>query len=674
MNMIFKNTILAVFFLLGILVMIGGCATTEETTPQQQMQSNADQSLPSNLDRPVPNSISGEIPNSFYNAVENNTRTFSGKPGPEYWQQQSDYEIDVEILPEKKKLIGSSTITYYNNSPDTLKQIYLELSQNLHKAGVPRSGNAEITGGVNLHSFSYDGQALQPIQRQNHSGYYINGTMMAVIPDEPLLPGSSVQMQSEWDFTIPQQGADGRMGYDSDDLIYIAYWYPKVRMYDDVIGWFTDLFLGNAEFYNEFGNFNVDITAPEQWIIAATGELTNAQDVLQDSIYQRLQQAYRSDSTMNVVSEDDFGNVTTTEKDGTLTWNFTAADVNDFAFSVTKESIWDATRTPVGDRNGDGNGDYAKINSFYRSSALLWQQEARYAQHSIKFLSEFTGLSYPWPHMTSVEGGGIIGGGMEFPMMTLMGSYQGRSPMSLYAVTAHELAHMWVPMQVASNERRYAWMDEGTTTFNENQAKKAFYPNNPNPDLTDFRSYLGITFTDLEGEIMRRSDYHYSGAAYSVASYPKLASVLVALRGLLGEETFMKAYHTFMERWQFKHPYPWDLFNTFEDVSGRELDWFWRSWYYETWTLDQAVAEVTEVENGTRIVIQDYGQIPMPAEVEITLANGDIITRIIDVETWLKGATSVIFNIDTNSAVTKVRIDPEHKFPDTDRSNNVWKQ
>lgn len=658
-------------------LLLSACATSnqpgQQPAPEQTPQVNNEREELTNLDRAVPNTISNEIPAYFYEAIENGTRTASGKPGGDYWQQKTDYSIEVEILPKEKRLVANGTISYHNNSPDTLRQVYLELAQNLHKEGSPRSSQTEITGGVEIAHFSYNGSDMNVIERQGQPGYYINGTIMVVLPEEPLLPGKTATMETGWSFKIPRRGASGRMGYNKDNLIYIAYWYPKVRVYDDVIGWFTDPFLGNAEFYNEFGDFNVSITAPADWIVAATGKLDNAQRILRQPIYDRLQKAHNSDSVMSVVSEKDFGNITAGENEK-VSWNFSAEWVNDFAFSVTKESNWDAARTSVGDLDGDGAEDYAHINAFYRRSAPLWKEEARYARHAIKFLSDFTGLSYPWPHMTSVEGGGIIGGGMEFPMMTIMGDYNNSSAYGLYAVTAHELAHMWIPLQLASNERRYAWMDEGTTTFNENQAKKDFFPKASNPDINDFQSYTQIVGTGLEGEIMRRSDYHYNGAAYGVASYPKPASVLVTLRHLLGKKTFTEAYHTFMERWQFKHPYPWDMFNTFEDVSGRDLDWFWRSWYYETWTLDQAVTEVTETENGTRIIIQDFGQIPMPAEIQITLNNGETITRNINVETWLRGATSTILTVDTNSDVIKVEIDPEHQFPDVNRSNNTWEK
>ncbi len=661
-------------------LILSGCAgsqqTAQEQTPSkdtQQMSDEPPHKRPSQMNRLVANPISNEIPNGFYNAIDNGTRTMSGTPGQNYWTQRARYDMDVEVIPSDTLLRGSGTITYYNNSPDTLDQLYMELSQNLHQEGVVRTRSSEITGGVNLEHLALNNSELTPLQSQDdESGYGINGTLLYLRPAQPVAPGDSVTIQTKWNFKIPQQGASGRMGHSKGNLFYIGYWYPQMRVYDDVIGWMTDPFTGNGEFYQDFANYNVDITVPEQWMVGSTGRLTNGDEVLKDEIYQRLQTAHQSDSVMHVVTEDDFGNVTPSTEDGTVTWNFKAEDVRDFAFSVTKESKWDATRADIGDRDGDGQDNFVHINAIYRSSAPLWKHGAKFTRDAIDFLSEFTGLKYPWPHMTSVEGGGIIGGGMEYPMMTLIGAYRGRQPESLYSVIVHELAHMWMPMTVSTNERRFAWMDEGTTTFNENMAETEYYPNGQNYIQNEFQSYLRIAGTDAEGPIMRWSDHHYNGYAYGVASYSKPGSMLVVLQNLLGKETFQKAYHEFLDRWKYKHPYPWDMFNTFEDVSGRDLDWFWRAWYYETWTLDQAVGSVTSTEDGTRIVIEDHGQVPMPATVVITMADGSTVSRTIPVEKWLQGATQATLMVDGN--VSKVVIDPDRKYPDNNRSNNRWKK
>ena len=663
------------FYLVSILatVIFTGCATTRqpvETAPAKQEKMEYPVSY-SDLERPIPYSIDREIPWAYYRSYQNGTRTPSGEPGSQYWQQRSDHKIDVELRPEDKRLEGSSTITYYNNAPDTLNRIVLELAQNVHGEGVPRNEFVEVTGGYDLKSVVFRGDTLKQVRSFREPGYIVSGTRLFLNPIQPVLPESRATIETAWSFKIPQQGAGGRMGYSRDNLFYIAYFYPKMMVYDDVYGWFSDNFTSNAEFYHEFGNYEVDITVPAQWVVEATGTLQNAEAVFPESILERYHRAAQSDSVVRIIDTTDFGSVTKQGENGTLTWHYTAENVRDFAFSVTKESIWEAARTSVGDRDGNGQEDFIRVGALYRETARHWTEAVKFAKHSITFLSEFTGLPYPWPHMTSVEGAEIIGGGMEFPMMTVIGSYNwSQNSNSLYYVIAHEFAHMWVPMIVSTNERRYSWMDEGTTTFNENQARKDFF-DDPDRDSDDFQNYLNLAGSVLEGEIMRWSDYHYPGG-FGVASYPKPAAMLVSLRGVLGEETFLEAYRTYLDRWKYKHPYPWDFFNTFEDVSGRDLDWFWRSWYYETWILDQAVAGVSSNAGESTITIADFGEVPMPAEVQITLENGTNVTRNIEVETWLNGATETELTIEEPSPVTRVEIDPEKKFPDANRSNNVW--
>lgn len=664
-------------FVVLISLFVASCATvqqgTEQSTPSQsQATPSKDSTGATEWDRPIPNSISFEIPYAYKRSVRQGTRTPMGTPGDDYWQQRVDYDMDVELFPDEKRVEGQSTITYHNNSPDSLNAIVLELAQNVHKEGVPRKEMVEVTGGINIENIKVADRELSEITMRGQRGYYVDGTRMFVTLPSTLRPNNSEKIEIEWSFKVPQKGAGGRMGYSDDNLFFIAYWYPQISVYDDVFGWFTDRFTNNAEFYHEFGNYSVDITAPEQWLVTSTGDLGNTDEVLQPSIADRYRKARQSDEVVSIVDSTDFGDITTSSNNGKLTWSFTAEEVKDFAFSVSKESVWDGARTSVGDRNEDGQEDYTFVDAVYRLSAPKWKKAVTYAQHSISFLSDYTGINYPWPHMTSVEGGGIIGGGMEFPMMTLIGAYNYQPQENLYYVIAHEFAHMWIPMIVSTNERRFSWMDEGTTTYHENQARKDYFPNADNPELNEFNSYTNIAGSYLEGPIIRWSDFHYPGPAYGVASYPKPGSGLVILRHLLGEETFLKAYHTFLDEWEYKHPYPWDLFNVFEAVSGRDLDWFWRSYYYETWILDQAVGSVTQTDNGTRIVIEDKGQMPLPATVQITLSNGDTLTRHIDVETWLNGATSKEFVIENEAEVTNVQIDPEHHFPDVNRANNSW--
>jgi aminopeptidase N len=326
----------------------------------------------------------------------------------------------------------------------------------------------------------------------------------------------------------------------------------------------------------------------------------------------------------------------------------------------------------VGDRDGDGRADHTAIHAFWRPEARRWANTARYEAHAITFLSEYTGVPYPWPHMTAVEGEDIIGGGMEYPMMTLISAYTQADDAALYGVTAHELAHMWVPMIVSVDERRYSWLDEGMTTFHEAQARKDTFPTST-PELEDRTSYLNLARAGGEGEIMRRSDFQYTSGAFGVASYPKPSTNFVSLRALLGEETFNRAWQTFQQRWAWKHPYPWDFFNTVEEVSGQELDWFWRTWFYETWTLDQAVASVAENAGGATIVVEDRGLAPMPARLTITREDGTVQGLEVPVEAWLEGRRTATVTVPgAQSPIIRVEIDAENAFPDVARDNNVW--
>jgi hypothetical protein len=659
------RTVLILFALASL-----GCATAPQPQPQpapaQPVPVEAAPAQQQPGARPLPQPI--EHPRDFMMAVQNRTRTLVGRPGPSYWQNEASYSITAALHPGTFRVDGSVGIEYRNNSPDTLYNLHVDLTQNMHAPGAIRFEEAEVTGGVTLHRVEVDGQEI-PTGVAQGPRYVVFGTRMVILPHEPVVPGGSARIEVEWTVPIPQAGAGERMGY-GDDLFFLAYWYPHMAVYDDIVGWHPDPFVGTTEFYHGFASYDFTIDAPAGWVVMGTGRLMNPEETLAPAVLQRYRAAALSDTVVAILREPDFAAATRPGTDGRLRWRFVADTVRDVAFSATRRSNWDGRRTPVGDLNRDGRTDYTSIHVFWRDSAPLWSEVARYSAHSISFFSEFLGMPYPWPHMTAVEAGEIIGGGMEFPMMTLMGDYNQRGADQLYYVTAHELAHMWFPMIISTDERRYTWIDEGNTTFNENMARADFF-NDPYQYLEDVETYLRIAGTEEEGEIMRRSAYHYSPFAYGVASYMKPGTVLVALRGVLGEETFMRAYREFAQRWRYRHPYPWDMWNTFEDVSGRDLDWFWRSWYHETWTLDQAVTNVTTADGQTTIVIDDFGRVPMPVHLTITYADGRTERRDIPVDHWLTGVTRATLTVPGTN-VTQVEIDAARRFPDVNRVNNVW--
>ncbi len=650
---------------IGILF-LAGCATPNLAGVAQTAH------IEQVANRPIPWEITP--PGNYQRAILQGTRSATGEPGLNYWTQETEYVLNARVFPVTGLLDGSGAITYTNHSPATHSQLYMEITQNFHLPGVRRAEAAEVTGGVVIRRVAVQGEELPPAPVSEGPHYQVNGTNMILTLPQPMAPGETVTIDIEWRFNIPNVGAGGRMGRSGDNLLFLAYWYPTMAVYDDVAGWHTEAFTGMSEFYHGFADYDITVEIPAGWIVASTGELQNPEEVLAPHILDRAHAAWESDSVLQVIGPEDFGEAgTATTDDGLLRWRFLAENVRDAAFSATKQSVWEAGRTSVGDRDGDGEEDFTRINTFYREEAPLWASVTEYQQHAIRYHSRNTGFAYPWSHMTAVEGAEIIGGGMEYPMMTLMGDYNARGDSALYNVTAHELAHMWIPMVVGTNERQFSWMDEGFTTFHENDARMDYHPG-PNHYLRDQQIYAAVARQRSEGAMMRHSGYHATALAFTIASYMKPATMLTALRGVLGDDVFYEATRTFIAEWAYKHPYPWDFFNTFERVSGRDLDWFWRSWYYENWTLDQAIEEVQVDGIETTITVRDNGLAPMPVLLGIELESGEVMGRRIPVTAWLNGATTASFSLATDSPIVRVVIDPENIFPDVDISNNGWQR
>jgi hypothetical protein len=648
------------------------CALVPVLSERAAAQSSASAPRMPALARPVANPIVAAP--GFRSAVRRGTRTTTGVPGPNYWQQSARYTITARLDVAAKRLEGTTHIGYRNASPDTLRQLVVQLIQNFHRDDSPRGRSAEITGGYTFTRVAAGGTSLSRSQGgQGGPGYRTSATNLYLVPPAPVAPRDSVVLDFEWSFRIPQKGAGERMGWNADDFFYLGYFYPQMAVYDDVVGWEADPFLGTAEFYAGFAEYDVTLDVPEGWLVQGTGRLVNEAEVLPDPVIQRLRQAEASDTVVHVLTEQDLGPGTATRpgSDGRLRWHFAADSVRDVAYSVTRSSLWDVVRTDVGDRNGDGRPEYARAEAIFRPAHGTWRKAARYAQQSIAHHSRYTGVPYPYSHATAVEGSGIIGGGMEFPMMTLIGGVDQGGDTSMYAVTSHELAHNWLPMIVSVDERRYGWMDEGTTSFNEEAAAADFFPGYSG-ESGQFDGYVGLARQGEEGALIRYSEALDNPGSYGVYAYSKPASLLISLRNLLGTDAFNRAYQGYLRTWAFRHPKPWDFFNYFNASTGQDLDWFWRTWYYETWILDQSVASVTAGRRGTDIVVRDLGDAPMPARLTIVLANGDTLRREIPVATWLGGTRTATVTVPRGQDVARVEIDALLQFPDAMRKNNLW--
>ncbi len=615
--------------------------------------------------------------NAFARAVARGTRTRTGEPGPNYWQQFARYRIDAELVPGASQINGRETVHYFNRSPDSLATIWIYLDQNLFASTSPRVVATPVTGGTEILRVAVGGQTLDKhdIAAAGATGYSIEATLMRVTLPRALAPRDSVDFDIAWAFQLPRDGAprEGSTG----DAVMVAYWYPRVAVYDDVTGWEIDPYLGGAEFYMDYADYDVNISLPQGWLIGATGDLTNPNDILSRQTRDRLAESKRSASVVHVVRDQDRGagatKATNTGFDGVLTWKFRARNVRDFDWGASSKFVWDATIAVVGDRERGGRTDTAAINTFYRpeARAWAWEHSAEYERSAVEFLSSYL-WPYPWSQMTAVDGP-VSCSGMEYPMLTCVGG--ARDTLSLYSVQVHETAHMWFPMQVGSDERRFAWQDEGLTRFNQAQGMRAFFKGY-DAERNSRDTYLALAATDSEVPLMRPGDQYPVGTpAYRVASYEKMATNMVALRAIMGDTAFLSSYRTYGLRWLDKHPSQYDFFNSFNSLSGKDLSWFWRTWWYETWTLDQAIGSVTPTALGDslRVTIDDRGLAPMPVRLAVARADGTVERRVLPVDVWLAhGSKHVTTTFARGAAITSVEIDPERVFPDVDRTNNRW--
>lgn len=608
----------------------------------------------------------------FARAVANGTRTRNGEPGPNYWQQFARYRIEAELVPSASQINGRETVRYFNRSPDTLRVPRFFLNQNIFKPGAARKEETPVTSGMEIIRVAASGQTLA--RADTGVGYWIDGTVMGVHLPRPLAPKDSVDIEVSWAFQVPPDG--GPRGGTTGDVFMISYWYPQLAVYDDVSGWVTDPYMGVAEFYMGYADYDVTIRAPQGWLVAATGELQNPEEVLSKQTRDRLAAARRTGAVVRVVREEDRGaggnKATNTGFDGVLSWRFRANNVRDFDWGASGKYLWDATIALVGDRNGDARPDTSNVYTFYRPEARrwAWSNSAEYERSSVEFLSRYL-WPYPWPQMTALDGP-VSCSGMEYPMLTCIGGP--RDTLSLYSVQIHETAHMWFPMQVGSNERRYAWQDEGLTRFNQAQGMQAFFKGYDREKL--FRdAYLTIAGSDDERPLMTEGDlYPGRSNSYQVATYEKMATNMAMLRAVVGDSLFKIAYRTYGLRWAYRHPTPYDFFNTFNSMTGQDLSWFWRTWWYEAWTLDQAIGATTTLGDKLLVTIEDRGLAPMPVHLTVTRTDGRVERTVIPVDVWLRGQRSTQISFDSAPTIQAIEIDQERVFPDVDRGNNVWRR
>lgn len=621
-------------------------------------------------------SIRRDVPmtNTIRKAFEAGTRNFSGKPGPNYWQLETDFSIEATLDPATQTITGTEKIIIHNNSRDELKTIVLRLDHNIFRAEVPRglSTPAETTDGMVVTRIKIAGKQVDltatPADRNAPPRLAIANltrTVATLFLDEPIKAGATTELEIDWHTKLPG-GANGRghrmtQRFESK-LFQPTQWFPRLAKYDDLRGWETSLYLGPAEFYNNFGKFDVRLTVPGGWIVSGTGVLQNPNEVLTETTRQRLATVLTSDEEVTIVEE----NETRTAAGEKLTWHFVADKVNDFAWATSNNFIWKATRATI-----PGKGPIPVHMVYLPDRAKYFVQAGKITRHALEFYSKLW-APYPFPQLTLQDGPSA---GMEYPMV--INSNQGAAD--------HETAHQWWPMMLGTNETRYGWMDEG---FNQymNVLSDADAAGKPYTLDGLGQSYGRISGEESEPPMMWSAND--AGAYYGFQTYQKTPLMLSMLGGIVGDESVINAMREYTKVWSYKHPSPWDYIFFMNNQLGQDLEWFWYYWLWTTESVNGSIQDVKTTKGKTTVTIHQAGQMPSPVVLKVEFETQGPTLKKIENATMLDDNTAVVtwpasvwFNGNRTFEATmnfgertikKITYDPYGRFPDVNVTDNFW--
>ena len=578
-------------------------------------------------------------------------RTARGEPGPDYWQQRADYQIDAALDTAARRIAGRVRIRYTNASPDTLRVLWLQLDQNLYRADSrgartfpkeARFGVKNSDGGYALADVRVNGVTVAP---------HVDDTMMRLDLIAPLAPfGGVATIEIGYAFRVPEHGTD-RMGRDGT-LYQIAQWYPRMAVYDDVRGWNTDPYLGQGEFYLEYGDIDYALTVPAGYTVAASGTLQNAEAVLSPASRARLDAARTSDSVVAVIgaSAGPPGPAA-----GFRTWHFRAENVRDVAWAAAPDFRWDAISC---------GGTLCQ--AFYDARAAAgWERAAEITRWSIRTYST---LLAPYPYATATTVAGPVTG-MEYPSLVFVGR-EFSEVNDLFGTIDHEQGHEWFPMLVGSNERRYGWQDEGLNTYmNYFSAERRF------PGTSDWaaglQEWVSVLGTSLDAPLMTMPD-RIEPEGLGVIAYSRPAVMLVALRDhVVGRERFDAALREYTRRWSFRHPTPADFFRTVEDATGTDLSWFWRAYFYGSEPLDIGIAGVAMRDALVSVTLDRFSSAPFPVELRLRYADGTTEDVSLPATIWRSGRRREAL-LPARGRVVGARLWPVRGVPDVNGVNDVW--
>jgi len=618
----------------------------------------------------------------FYTKNGNEYRAATGEPGPKYWQNRADYQLAVKLNDVTNEIAGTEILTYTNNSPSKLNFIWMQLDQNLFKQDSRGSAIMPYVGSRNGgRGQEFDaGYKIKSVKIVNGSSplsttdvpFLIEDTRMQVmLPKEVAANGGQLKLKIEYAFISPEYGSDrmGIMQTKNGKIFTVAQWYPRVCVLDDIVGWNTLPYTGPGEFYLEYGDFDLSITAGSKIIVVSSGELLNPNEVYTPEQIKRWALASASDKTVVIrTAEEVTDRHSRPAGKNELTWHFKIKNARDAAWAASASFIIDAAKMnlPSGKKSVaisaypiESNGDSA------------WGRSTEYVKKSIEFNSS-KWYEFPYPGATCVAG---TPGGMEYPGIVFCGAGAKRG--GLMGVNDHEFGHTWFPMIVGSNERQYGWMDEGFNTFINTLSTQDFNHGEYHSNQPQDMHRIGAFFTRDGLEPMLSYVDNYKEMNNGTLSYSKPSAGLVLLREqILGKDRFDRAFKTYINRWAFKHPTPDDFFHTIENVAGESLQWFWRGWFVNNWKLDVAVRKVTYVDStnyskGALITLDNLEKMAMPVILEIKTVSGKLSRIKLPVEIWERNI-SWTFKIPSTEAIESVTYDPDKVLPDFNPSNNVW--
>jgi hypothetical protein len=599
------------------------------------------------------------MPRNIQAAFKNDTRSTDGKPGKKYWQNYGRYNITVTAMPPDRTIKGTEQITYINNSPDTLNNLIIKLIINIHKPGALRYAEANedyLTSGIHIDGFTVNGQATPWTEPDAHF------TWQAVRLSNSLLPHDSVRLSFDWHYEISIQS--NREGMIDSTTFFLAYFYPRVAVYDDYYGWDVLDFTDQQEFYNDFNDYTLQVKVPKNYMVWATGTLQNPDAVLQPAYAKKLKESMTTDAVINIAAKNDLATKQITTQNAVNTWQWTVNNITDVTAGLSDHYVWDASSVVV----DDATHRRASVQAAYNDTAKDFHQMVEFGRHSLDWLSHnWPGIAYPYPKTTIFQGYAD----MEYPMMVNDGTQQDLKFARF--VAEHEIAHTWFPFYMGINEARYGFMDEGWATTFELLIGRADLGADVAENLYKrFRINGWINDPSAEEDLPIITPANVlRGAAYGNNAYGKPSLGYLAVKDMLGDELFKKCLHQYIERWHGRHPIPWDFFNSFNNTSGKTLDWFWSNWYCSNNYIDMAIQNVEKSGNGFKITLQNIGGYAAPVDVQMNYTDGTHEKFHQTAEIWRVNPKLAVVNIAGKKKILSVELNGGI-FVDADETNNNW--